>query len=106
MSNRYKIINQLGMNFMTMTIVGWVDIFSRQRYRDIAIESLRYCQKEKGLIIHAYVIMTNHIHIAKFNKTAQEYQIWTHDNHPIALWSKDVIAQKIDYIHFNPVKAG
>ena len=69
MSNRYKIINQSGMNFMTMTIVGWVDIFSRQRYRDIAIESLRYCQKEKGLIIHAYVIMTNHIHIVA---TAQE----------------------------------
>ena len=40
MSNCYKIINQSGMNFMTMTIVGWIDIFSRQRYRDIAIESL------------------------------------------------------------------
>ena len=46
------------------------------------------------------------VFFAKFNKKGQEYQIWTHDNHPIALWSKDVIAQKIDYIHYNPVRAG
>jgi putative transposase len=38
-------------------------LFSRKIYRDIVIDSLRYCQKEKGLEIFAWVIMSNHIHI-------------------------------------------
>jgi hypothetical protein len=42
----------------------------------------------------------------KHNVKEQVYQIWTHDNHPIVLWSKAVIAQKINYIHQNPVRAG
>lgn len=35
-----------------------------------------------------------------------DFQFWQHDNHPIELWTNDVIQQKIDYIHNNPVKAG
>jgi len=35
-----------------------------------------------------------------------KYQFWRHDNKPIELWSNKVIAQKINYIHNNPVKAG
>lgn len=58
----YKIENQTSIHFLTMTTVGWLDIFSRQCYRDILIESMKYCQKEKGLLIFAYVVMTNHLH--------------------------------------------
>jgi len=49
--------------FVTDTVVDWVDIFSRSNYRHIIIESLQYCQKEKGLIIYAWVLMTNHMHM-------------------------------------------
>ena len=63
MSRKYKFLPPTGMHYTTSTIVGWVDIFSRQTYRDILIESLQWCQQNKGLHIHAYVIMTNHIHI-------------------------------------------
>jgi hypothetical protein len=31
---------------------------------------------------------------------------WRHDNKPIELWSKKVINEKINYIHFNPVEEG
>ena len=48
--------------FVTDTVVDWVDIFTRPIYRHIIIESLQYCQKEKGLIIYAWVLMTNHLH--------------------------------------------
>jgi REP element-mobilizing transposase RayT len=34
------------------------------------------------------------------------YQFWRHDNKPIELWSNKVIAQKVNYVHQNPVKAG
>ena len=49
--------------FLTLTVVGWADVFTRPVYKDAIIESLHYCQKQKGLNIFAYVIMTNHIHL-------------------------------------------
>jgi len=39
-------------------------------------------------------------------KTGQIYQIWTHENHAVELLSPDFIAQRINYIHENPVRAG
>ncbi len=63
MSTGYKISEKVGAYFLTFQIVGWVDIFTRKVYRDIAIDSLKYCQKNKGLEIFAYVIMSNHIHL-------------------------------------------
>ncbi len=59
----YSIQNQNALHFLTLTVVGWVDIFSRKAYRDIIIESLRFCQMQKGLTIFAYVVMTNHLHL-------------------------------------------
>lgn len=35
-----------------------------------------------------------------------KHQFWKHENHPVALWSPERIGKAIDYIHFNPVKAG
>lgn len=58
-----KINDQHGLYFVTCTVVGWIDVFSRQCHRDTIIDSLRFCRKEKKLLIGAYVIMTNHIHL-------------------------------------------
>jgi len=63
MSSGCKIGDQTGLYFMTFTVVGWVDLFSRKTYKDIVIESFKYCQAHKGLNLFAYVIMTNHIHL-------------------------------------------
>ena len=46
--------------FLTMTVVDWVDVFTRPFYRHIITDSLNYCVKEKGLVIHAWVLMSNH----------------------------------------------
>lgn len=59
----YQIHNQYETHFLTFTIVDWVDLFSRKVYKDIMIESLRYCNEQKGLLIFAYVIMSNHVHL-------------------------------------------
>jgi len=37
--------------------------FSREDYKIIIIDSLKFCVQEKGLNLHAWVIMTNHIHL-------------------------------------------
>ncbi len=59
----HKIINQNGLHFLTPTVVGWVDVFTRRKYKDIIIDSLKYCMENKGLVINAYVIMSNHLHL-------------------------------------------
>ncbi len=63
MSNKYKFHDSDGTYFITFSIVGWVDVFARDEYRNILIDSLNYCIAKKGLVIHAWVIMTNHVHI-------------------------------------------
>jgi len=63
MGFKYKIFDQSKAYYLTFTVVGWIDVFSRKIYRDIFIESLRYCQQNKGLNIYAYVIVTNHVHL-------------------------------------------
>ena len=59
----YKIRNKEGIYFVTFAVVEWVDVFTRKEYQEIIINSLKFCQKEKGLIIYACCLMTNHIHL-------------------------------------------
>ena len=49
--------------FVTTTVVDWVDIFTRPRYKHIIVDSLAYCQREKGLRVYAWVLMSNHLHM-------------------------------------------
>lgn len=49
--------------FLTITVVDWVDVFSRPIYKHIIVDSLNYCQLEKGLEIYAWVLMSNHLHM-------------------------------------------
>jgi REP element-mobilizing transposase RayT len=62
MSTGYQIDNPAGTYFLTFTVIDWVDVFSRKIYRDIMVESLRYCRDHKGLQVWGYAIMTNHVH--------------------------------------------
>jgi REP-associated tyrosine transposase len=150
-STNYKIHDQNALYFVTMTIVGWVDIFTKKIYKDLVINSLSYCRENKGLEIYGYCIMSNHLHliikakenfklsdiIRDFKKyTSKEiietiqnepesrkewmlnlfrfvgrnnpnnkfFQVWKQDNHPIELSSNNIIDQKLNYIHMNPVE--
>lgn len=50
-------------HFITCTIQKWYYIFDRHNRFEIIANSLKYCQKNKGLKIYAYVFMLNHIHL-------------------------------------------
>ena len=63
MSRKYRIRNPEGIYFVTFTVIHWIDIFIRRRYRDIIIDSLKFCQDNKGLILYAFCIMSSHIHL-------------------------------------------
>lgn len=49
--------------FLTLTVVEWIDIFTKNRYFECLKNSLQYCIDNKGLILYEYVFMTNHIHL-------------------------------------------
>lgn len=152
MSTGYQIKDQSGLYFLTFQVVDWLDIFTRQVYRDIVINSFRFTIENQGFHLFAYVIMSNHVHLIansatgklsdtvgnikkytskkiiktikninesrrewllnKFELKARQhsrnknYQVWTHENHAVSLYSNEFIAQKLEYIHQNPVHAG
>lgn len=152
MSRAYRIHDQQALYFITMTVVDWIDLFTRDPNRKIIIQGLEYCRQKKGLNVYAYVIMTNHIHLivstdkslsaiirdfkrhttkmllvsiqhevesrrdwmmmafANAGKSADrqdvDHQIWQTGSHAVYLESYKFIAQKLVYIHNNPVRAG
>ena len=63
MSSKYQIKDPDGVYFITFATVQWVDVFTRLVYKDIVVNSLKYCQEEKGLELFAWVIMSNHVHL-------------------------------------------
>ncbi len=139
--------------FVTDTVVDWVDIFTRPIYKHIVIESLEYCQEHKGLIIYAWVLMSNHLHAivgsageakvsdiwrdfkkftskdiiatikteisesrsewmlnrfeysGKNDKKIKNYRFWQEGNDAQGIYLNEYFEQKLNYIHYNPVKA-
>ncbi|WP_430411853.1 REP-associated tyrosine transposase [Kordia sp.] len=63
MSRNYKFHNPKGLYFVSFAVVYWLDVFIRNEYKNIIVDSLFYCQKEKGMELVAWCIMTNHVHL-------------------------------------------
>ncbi|QKJ32573.1 transposase [Mucilaginibacter mali] len=153
MSRNYKFHNQQNPYFITFSVVNWIDVFTRIVYKEILLDSIKYCIANKGLEVYAWCIMSNHVHMVigtrqlpmeaivrdmkkhtskeivkairenpqesrqkwmiwmfeqegAYNPANQYHQFWQQGVHPIELFSNEVMQQKVDYIHHNPVKAG
>lgn len=172
MGRKYTIRDPQGYYFITFTVVNWIpasrayifivgnwikagwDLFIRNEYREILVDSLAYCQKHKSLIIHAWCIMTSHIHlivsaeeghelssiirdlksftsrelrkcvqsnpkesrkqwllwmferVGKKNRRNLDFQLWQQHNHSVELSTNEMMDQRLDYVHNNPVEAG
>jgi REP element-mobilizing transposase RayT len=151
MSERYKVRNTEGLYFITFTITSWVDLFVRPIYKHIILDSLVFCQRNKGLKVHAYVIMSSHLHaivssedgyslqdtvrdMKKYTsrqlvhaiiecpesrrewllhifeekadsiKRGINYKVWQDGFHPVELSTTEMINQRLNYIHNNPVE--
>ena len=63
MSTKYKFTEQDKLYFISFTVVYWIDLFTRNEYKTILLNSWKYCQAHKGLEIYAWCIMTNHVHM-------------------------------------------
>ncbi|WP_282036526.1 REP-associated tyrosine transposase [Saccharicrinis aurantiacus] len=63
MSRNYKFHNPVGVYFVSFAVVEWLDVFTRNEYKHILLENLVYCQKQKGMEIYAWCIISNHMHL-------------------------------------------
>jgi putative transposase len=151
MGRKYKFYENDELYFVTFTVIYWIEVFTNSSYRDIFYQSIDYCQKNKGLQVFGYCIMTNHIHLiigsekialsaivrdlksftssqikkkirgnskesewmlrimtnaGLSNTRNKDFQLWQQHNHPIQLSNEFLFQQRLDYIHYNPVKAG
>ena len=64
MSRKYKFTKDSdNIFFVTMTVVYWIDLFIREEYKRLVVDSIKYCQENKDLEVYAWVIMPSHIHM-------------------------------------------
>ncbi|MBU1167376.1 transposase [Patescibacteria group bacterium] len=50
-------------HFITLTVIEWIDLFTKPNYLQVIQNSLNYCIKNKDLIVYEYVVMPNHLHL-------------------------------------------
>ena len=62
-SGQKQTIKKNSSYYLTLTIVDWIDFFTRKNHKKAIIDSLQYCIKNKGLNVYAFCLMTNHLHL-------------------------------------------
>jgi hypothetical protein len=60
MTEPYK-IQPKGLYFVTLTVVGGIDVFTRYEYCDLLIENLNYCIEHKRLRVYEYAILPSRL---------------------------------------------
>ncbi len=132
-------------NFFTATNLEWKRLLAPDKYKDIIVNSLRFLVEKNRIILNAFIIMPNHLHLIwqmkagykanavqrdflkftaqrikadllknnlqvlshfKVDAKDRDYQFWERNALSIELRTNAVYEQKLDYIHWNPVKAG
>ena len=63
MSRKYKFHDIDKIYFISFATVYWIDVFVREEYNQIIIDSWKHCQEKKGLQIYGWCIMTSHVHL-------------------------------------------
>ena len=62
MRSRFKVTPDTNIYFITTSTHLWVPILFNEALFQIILDSLKFCQSNKGLRVHGYVIMINHFH--------------------------------------------
>jgi len=63
MSRKYKFGDQDKLYFVSFAVVNWIDLFIRNEYKQIILDSWKHCRVNKGLEIYGWCVMTSHIHM-------------------------------------------
>jgi len=57
-----------GSYYVTLSVSGWIDVFTCHTYCDILIDNLNYCVEHKNLQVYEYVLMPSYITIIGSSK--------------------------------------
>ncbi len=63
MSRKYKFHDNDKLYSISFATVNWIDVFVREEYMQVVIESWKYCQEKKALEIYGWCIMPSHVHM-------------------------------------------
>ncbi len=66
----FQVADQNAVYFLTLTVVEWIDIFTRKEFKLEIVESLNFCVERKGLEIYGWCLMSNHLHLLCRSKEA------------------------------------
>lgn len=64
---RDRIVSDVGVYYLTFTVVEWLPIFIDEISCKIITDSFNYCISNKHLAVNAYVIMPTHLHAIVFD---------------------------------------
>jgi REP element-mobilizing transposase RayT len=62
MPHRFKVYDPAYPHFVTSTVLHWIPVFCRDDYFRVLVDSFHYCISNRGLRVHAFVLMPNHFH--------------------------------------------
>lgn len=57
------IFKQHNAYYTTATILEWKYLLKHDKYKDIILDSLKYLVEKRRIILNAFVIMNNHMHL-------------------------------------------
>ncbi|MFH0867581.1 MAG: transposase [Bacteroidota bacterium] len=63
MSEKYKTADKDKAYFVTFTVIEWLKVLHDDSTKMIIVDSIKYYQQHRGLILYAYCIMPNHVHL-------------------------------------------
>src|SRR4030095_24600 len=63
MSRKYKIPDQSKLYVVSFAVINWIDLFIRNLYKNILLDSLSHCEIKKGLEVYSWCIMTSHVQL-------------------------------------------
>jgi len=63
MSRKYKFHDQDQLYFVSFAVVYWIDLFIREEYKKILLNSWHYCMENKGMELYGWCIMSSHVHM-------------------------------------------
>jgi len=89
--------NHLHLVVQADDLLAELPLFKSYTARQL-IDYLKECHAERVLKQMAF--------FRKAHKLDREYQCWEEGSHPQLIQNAEMLRQKLDYIHFNPVKRG
>lgn len=77
----YRVVKPNAPHFLTVTVVNWLPVFASKPVAKILLDSLRFLQDEKRIVLYAYVILENHGHLVAeaddLSKEIGDFKSWT-----------------------------